>query len=371
MIKKTEYLLRGEKTLAAVQVEIRTKARCRLGGTEYPELRNDIEPYDLETHLFELPSKELTESGGFELYLDFWSSPQSFLAGEPSMATKVFRIEYSDELVVDSIKAQTRSLRGMTRIKTEQSGETLGTKYGIELYKTANGLPIRVYTLTVDPMLCRFVAGTPYGLGKADGRVQTVMEEAEAIAARGESVLAATNADFYDMFATCRPSGLCVTGGNAVDNPDSRRPFFGLTKSGEFVISTLDETELGSLSEAVSGMQMIVRGGKVHDTAPLEPFGDIAHPRTAVGIREDGRVIFMVVDGRRPEWSNGASLTELAHLMLERGAVTALNLDGGGSSTFIVKKEGKLQMLNHPADLHRPLEDLIRPVFNSIIVVSR
>ncbi len=371
MVKSTEYLRRGDKLLTAVQVNERSKALAILGGATYTELRNDVEPYDVKTHLFELPAAELQKNGGFEIELMFWSSPKAFFAGEPSIQTMRLPIEYSEELIIDTQTAQNRSLRGMACTSVEQYGRLSGAEYKVELYKTADDRPIRVYTLTLDPSLCRFVAGTPKGRGVADGSTQTVMGEAEAVRARGERVVAALNADFYDMFASCRPSGLCVTRGKTVDKPDSRRPFFGYTKNGEFVISTLEETPLESLAEAVSGMQIIVKDGRINDTAPLEPFGDIAHPRTAVGICPDGKIILTVVDGRRPNWSNGASLTELAELMIERGAVKALNLDGGGSSTFIVEKDGELTMLNHPADLNRPMEDLIRPVFNSIIVVCR
>jgi len=53
------------------------------------------------------------------------------------------------------------------------------------------------------------------------------------------------------------------------------------------------------------------------------------------------------------------------------GAKKAINLDGGGSSTFIVKQEGELTMLNRPADLERPNEPLIREIFNSILIVKK
>lgn len=68
------------------------------------------------------------------------------------------------------------------------------------------------------------------------------------------------------------------------------------------------------------------------------------HPRTAAGRTEDGTLILMVVDGRQPE-SRGVSLEELAELMQGVGAVDALNLDGGGSSSLVV--HGTL--LNRPA----------------------
>ena len=69
--------------------------------------------------------------------------------------------------------------------------------------------------------------------------------------------------------------------------------------------------------------------------------------------------------------SCGASLREMAQICADVGMVNAINLDGGGSSTFIVKKEEELTMLNRPADLMRPDEPLIREIFNSILVVKK
>ena len=59
-----------------------------------------------------------------------------------------------------------------------------------------------------------------------------------------------------------------------------------------------------------------------------------SNPRTAIGIREDGTYLFVVSDGRTEE-SEGLSLYELAEFMQSMGAVTAYNLDGGGSSTMV------------------------------------
>jgi exopolysaccharide biosynthesis protein len=58
------------------------------------------------------------------------------------------------------------------------------------------------------------------------------------------------------------------------------------------------------------------------------------HPRTAVGVRKDGTMLFVTVDGRQPERSVGMSLRELSDLLIELGAVSAINLDGGGSTTM-------------------------------------
>ena len=59
-----------------------------------------------------------------------------------------------------------------------------------------------------------------------------------------------------------------------------------------------------------------------------------SNPRTAIGIKSDGTYLFVVSDGRTDE-SEGLSLQELAECMKELGAVTAYNLDGGGSSTMV------------------------------------
>ncbi len=370
MIRKVEYLAKGERFFTVVQVERLSKACCMLDGVVYPDVRNDLEPYDFATHIFELPVSVLEKEGGFEVKLDFWTSPTAFFSGEKSVATLVCPVKYDPAGIVDLQTAITRADRGLVLEGEENSVREDGFEYKTELYHSSQGEPIRVYTLVADMKRCRFVAGTPDGKTVFDGSTQTVMGEAQAAEARGERVLAAFNADFYDMFNTQRPSGLCVTRGIAVANPNSKRPYFGLTKEGKTVISTPGQIPAEELSEAVSGMQLLVVDGKINDTAPLEPFGEVAHPRTAVGIRENGDAVFVVVDGRRPEWSNGASLTELAGLMLERGTVTALNLDGGGSSTFIVKQNQELRMLNHPADKFKPQEALIRPIFDSIILVS-
>ena len=57
-------------------------------------------------------------------------------------------------------------------------------------------------------------------------------------------------------------------------------------------------------------------------------------PRTAVGVIDENHLVFVVVDGRSPGYSEGVTLTELAQIMQDLGATTAYNLDGGGSSTL-------------------------------------
>ncbi|MEU8893540.1 phosphodiester glycosidase family protein [Streptomyces sp. NPDC048442] len=101
---------------------------------------------------------------------------------------------------------------------------------------------------------------------------------------------------------------------------------------------------------AVGGRELLVVDGVVqnHDGEN----NNTAAPRTAVGFSRDGRAMqVLTVDGRQAD-SAGATLTELGLLMKRAGAYSALNLDGGGSSTLVARKPGEdtLQLENSPSD---------------------
>ncbi len=61
------------------------------------------------------------------------------------------------------------------------------------------------------------------------------------------------------------------------------------------------------------------------------------HPRTAVGILPDGKWLFVIADGRQPGYSMGVNFQELAHFMLKKGCIYALNMGGGGCSTLFLE----------------------------------
>lgn len=68
-------------------------------------------------------------------------------------------------------------------------------------------------------------------------------------------------------------------------------------------------------------------------------FVNFRHPRTAIGVRKDGALVLVTVDGRQPKKSVGMTIPELATLMLELGCEEAMNLDGGGSTTMVIKNK--------------------------------
>ena len=120
---------------------------------------------------------------------------------------------------------------------------------------------------------------------------------------------------------------------------------------------------------AVGGNGVLLRDGQV--PARLDSVGNEGfrgrHPRTAVGFDRRGRRLLLVtVDGRQPGYSVGMTLRELATLMRGLGAEEALNLDGGGSTTFVVPD---LQTTDGVTIANRPSDKTERKVANGLAVV--
>ena len=114
--------------------------------------------------------------------------------------------------------------------------------------------------------------------------------------------------------------------------------------------------DLSSATAAVSGDPLLMAKGQV------VPGLDAANraPRTAVGFAGT-RCWLVVVDGRQPHLSIGMSHRELAELMQRLGCTDAVNLDGGGSSTFWYQG----QVMNSPSDKR------LRPVGNALVLSHR
>jgi hypothetical protein len=100
--------------------------------------------------------------------------------------------------------------------------------------------------------------------------------------------------------------------------------------------------------DVIGGDTMLVHGGQITVPTYCGSYFCQAQPRTAVGVQADGRILMVVVDGRQPRYSLGLSMVGFARLMKRLGAVEALNLDGGGASTMVVR--GKV--VNRPSDGH-------------------
>ena len=140
-----------------------------------------------------------------------------------------------------------------------------------------------------------------------------------------------------------RPIGWAMSDG-VLWSADRARPALIILEDGTAQIGRFEALPKGA-RQAIGGNEIIVTAGK-------NSAGDQAlHPRTAVGLSEDGRTLWMVVvDGRREDWSVGISTVDLADELIRLGAWSALNLDGGGSATMVFSVDGQPRVMNKPSD---------------------
>lgn len=118
--------------------------------------------------------------------------------------------------------------------------------------------------------------------------------------------------------------------------------------------------------DITNGVPQLIKNGKIEITWEQEKaakaFVENKHPRTAVAKLKDGKFLMVTVDGRQPDFSVGMNLQELAEFLLELGAIDAMNLDGGGSTTMFL--DGKV--VNKPSD-----KEGERKVSDAILVTPR
>jgi hypothetical protein len=120
-------------------------------------------------------------------------------------------------------------------------------------------------------------------------------------------------------------------------------------------------TAAAELYNAVSGDVRLLRDGEI-----AAPEGGDLHPRTAVGLTARNTLLLFVCDGRNQEHSQGLSQREVAEYLKEYGAVDAIALDGGGSSTLVFA-DPELRVVNVPVGVMN-LPNTERAVGNNIAV---
>lgn len=145
----------------------------------------------------------------------------------------------------------------------------------------------------------------------------------------------------------------------------------GMARAGQFppdAIAAITEAVAGvggSDRASEEGTALVTAGVGTAEGARVEPFA--RHPRTVVGVDASGTVLTVaVLDGRQPGWSVGVTLPEAAEFLIARGVHDAVNLDGGGSSSFVcVPSPGAEPITNRPSD------GRFRPVANHLGFVEK
>lgn len=214
----------------------------------------------------------------------------------------------------------------------------------IEIYKVSGNNYEGTMMVINDPS--KISLATTYPWGEYGKELDKLVAESGAIAGingglyysdanKGGRPLGVTvsNGEIQDM--SLGATGLHLIG---FDNENILR-IIDISNMNRSEIENLIETE--GIRDAVSFQEeasdannhfvkLIINGEK----RELNGMGSGANPRTAIGQREDGSVLFLVTDGRGKNGHLGATAADLIEVMSEYGAVNAANIDGGSSSTM-------------------------------------
>ena len=234
---------------------------------------------------------------------------------------------------------------------------------------SSTGLAVKMFVLEVDLKEAHLTmkASSPNEEGKLKTKQQMTLQ-ALAYDKSGSRVLAAVNGDFFAKDGT--PQGIYYRNGTCLKGTmtDNVCTFFAITKNKRAIIGSYDEYDLykENIQEAVGGRVRLMTNGNV-----LPQTVTALEPRTAIGVTDDNVVYILVADGRNFWYSNGMRYAEMGAVMKALGAKNAINLDGGGSSTFIIRKiagfeDGRFAIRNWPYD-NGGVE---REVANGLLVVT-
>lgn len=254
-----------------------------------------------------------------------------------------------------------------------------GAVYRKCLYRRGDGKDVWVYLAEVAPDAGAEIAVSACPLKT----IKTVVAHAQECE---DDVRFAMNASFFHFFnnGDKTPYSIQVVRGVTLAEPGRDKVqystfFFAVTKDGKPILTDSDSYYArwkGKLRYAVGGGMMLIKDGQIclHDN-------DESHPRTAVGITQDDRVILMCCDGRS-EKSAGLSWADMIDLYLSLGYEIRdmLCLDGGGSTTVVLKEtDGSFAVVNEPSgppnpewsgNATGPMANM-RPVADAILILSK
>ena len=158
------------------------------------------------------------------------------------------------------------------------------------------------------------------------------------------------------------PDGLTMHNGQLIHNNvgDKAVNIVGFNDKGKLVLGnmTAKQLEEKNMREVVTFEPNLIVEGK--PVIKGDGGWGIA-PRTGIGQMADGTVIFVVIDGRQPTWSIGATLRDLMHVFEDYHAVNAVNLDGGSSSELVYNGKVMNRLWNIFGERYIPTAFVVTP----------
>ncbi|WP_276483527.1 phosphodiester glycosidase family protein [Paraflavitalea pollutisoli] len=232
-----------------------------------------------------------------------------------------------------------------------------------------NSMKLFVFEIDLTNPAVTLEAATPYN--KPAFAMQPMTKQAIYEDREGHKVWGGVNADFFNT-ANGTPRGIVYKEGLAIKTSftDAGTTFFGILKDGTAVIGNearYNEVK-NNLAEAVGGRVTLIDDGLL----PIQTDATV-EPRTCIGVSKDGKQVYiMVIDGRNFYYSNGMNYASLQQCMKAMGAYDAINIDGGGSSTFFIRNtpgfsDERFVLRNWPSD-NGGQE---RAVANGLVIISK
>lgn len=318
---------------------------------------HDVEPYGTYRYF-------IGEDNG-NLYVDFKTNAVATTASSRFVAEllKQDNIDLGSEILTGLHLSN--GTKGLVISSTKTTELATGVTYVEQLYYNKSGGPVRVYSVVIKKGAASLETTMPQNSIESVGKVSNMKNQLTAAVSGGKNAIVAINADFFDMGGTNIMRGLCIKDGVFLHGA-ADRPWFGITKDGNAVMglpTDYNNTYKDTLLHAVGGSHILLKNDKPDNLSIGTEFADTIHPRTAVGVTPAGDIVLMIVDGRQPETSNGATLADLAFLLGTFGCSDGINLDGGGSSTLIVRNGSTYTTKNSPS------AGSLRAVANGLMVV--
>lgn len=231
-------------------------------------------------------------------------------------------------------------------------------------FESNEGQPLSLFILKADLSKDNVTLSTLMPNNGTAFTLQPVKTMAEHRDNAGGKVLAAVNADFFE--STGVPWGPVFINGTAVRSvsKETYLSYFAMRKDGRpqtGIFAQVPVTEHANLRDVVGGgAQLLTVNGIRQIRGDQTP-----EPRTMVGYTSDEQVYLIVVDGRRPSYSAGITHDGQSAIMSSLKTFGSINLDGGGSSTMVIKRNGAFDIVNQYSDA------MPRSVANGLAIIAK
>ena len=219
-------------------------------------------------------------------------------------------------------------------------------------------------TYNAKVMIVRDPSRVYQGISTHEGFSTSIPGKRLNVAIEDEGAIAAINAGAFNddgtsgSYVGSLPEGLVYSEGNCVWKtgapPNGITGFAGFNEDNVLVVHkdniTAAQAEELNIRDGCCFGPVLIMNGEINMDAYNKPSG--LNPRTAIGQRADGAVIFVCIDGRQPS-SMGGEYKDVIDIMVEYGAINACNMDGGSSTVMMYRdtyglfgEKGQVQMMN-------------------------